>query len=114
MQSIGGSKKSSENSVMTKAFEELKRTNFQLIITHPSVTSIPNFFIDEDDQAMAREDNKEIPTVSRDFMKNQSANTRTAVEDEVKSSLALKMMKKMGWTGAGLGSQEQGITKPIQ
>jgi len=29
-------------------------------------------------------------------------------------NVGAQMMKKMGWSGAGLGSNEQGINEPIQ
>lgn len=40
-----------------------------------------------------------------------SKDTKEVIE---KPSVALKMMKMMGWSGSGLGAKEQGITEPIQ
>ncbi len=105
--------KESQFEAMKKAFQELKRTNYQLIITEKEVNSIQEFLINEDEQAIASNTNTKISTVSKEALTEADAKPPVG-DDCVKSSFAIKMMKKMGWTGAGLGAQEQGITAPIE
>ena len=112
MAAYSSTMKESQVNAMQAAFNELKRTNFQLVITEP-VNSIQEFLINEDELAVASQNNTQISTVTKDSL---TAEPKLPVGDDgkVKSSFAMKMMKKMGWTGAGLGAQEQGITAPIE
>lgn len=108
--------KESQMDAVKKSFTELKRTNFQLIITEKDVNSIQEFLINEDENAAASQTNTKISTITKDAL--TEAESKPPVGDDgdgkVKSSFAMKMMKKMGWAGAGLGAQEQGITAPIE
>ena len=106
--------KESQFEAMKKAFQELKRTNYQLIITEKEVNSIQEFLINEDEQAIASNTNTKISTVSKEALSEAEAKPPVGDDGKVKSSFAIKMMQKMGWTGAGLGAQEQGITAPIE
>nr|CAG4634620.1 EOG090X0181 [Alona affinis] len=109
------SRKSCEKKASELAMARLKTTNFQLVITDPSVTSIRDFLINEDDLALAGEKNQPIDTITKEAVSDPNvARPQSTIESTPSESFALKMMKKMGWAGAGLGVQEQGIVEPIQ
>lgn len=50
------------------------------------------------------------PEVGKDEATKKTKTEKPLPEDNV----GCKMMQKMGWTGTGLGKQQQGIETPIQ
>ena len=107
----------SKKKACEKAFMKLKQTSYTIVITDPSVTSIQDFLISQDELSAAGEQNLSIPTLAKEAFTGSKVIPQSSApqkSDKVESGFAFKMMKKMGWTGSGLGAQEQGITEPIE
>lgn len=70
---------------------------------------------DAQDELEMMESGLKKDTISKTVISSSNNESGSPAEGTGQSSVALKMMKMMGWTaGSGLGAQKQGITQPIQ
>ena len=117
------------NELYKKAYAVLEKTYYQIIVTDQTFVSVLRFLTYVEDMRQMKADEKVNTTITKEVMgskKSISSSSpdiaqtillkgETAVAPPVKSAVAEKMMKMMGWTeGMGLGTAKQGIVEPIK
>lgn len=99
----------SKTSAYKKAMVLLEQHHYQIIINKDDTTSIRQFLINLNDAL----ENEKTGSKAKTICANDANKDANSVES-VQPSVALKMMKLMGWKGSGLGAKEQGIQEPVE
>lgn len=118
------------NELYKKAYAVLEKTYYQIIVTDQTFVSVLRFLTYVEDMRQMKADEKVNTTITKEVMGSKKSSIsssspdiaqtillkgETAVAPPVKSAVAEKMMKMMGWTeGMGLGTAKQGIVEPIK
>lgn len=114
--SATGEYKASLRSAFEIAFQQLKARHYQLIIKDPEAMSVFNVLNEVQDELEMMERGLKKDTISKNVIDQSDMKSPPSPAAEAEqSSVAMKMMKMMGWTaGSGLGAKNQGIVEPIQ
>lgn len=99
------------------AYKNLKKTHYQVIVEDPTYISAEHFVKKEEGTWNPRVGKKLSPTITLDSIGNEKieVDEESSVNSTANSSIAMKMMKSMGWTeGSGLGAKKQGIVEAIK
>lgn len=101
------------------AYFKLAKEHYQIIITDPTYVSVRHFLTKNEEVWRSGTTGKTSSEITMSHVKgNEGTNSNSwKVEktDSTNGSVAMKMMKAMGWSeGTGLGSKEQGIIEPVK
>jgi len=100
--------KKRKDAAVNAALRALLMTQHRMIVKDSNITSLKEYLlINHDGTFGVQQQPGPLVTVSTVTSKDANANQ---LPD---SNIGLRMMKGMGWTGGGLGAQQQGIVKPI-
>ena len=101
-------------SASKKAIALLKKHHYQIIIDKQGTTSIPQFLIGLEDALENELKGTKAKKICASDANNEKTDGNSKAVETVQPTVALKMMKLMGWKGLGLGAKEQGIQEPIE
>jgi len=97
-----------------KATALLKQHHYQIIIDKQGTTSIQEFLINLEDALENEKAGTKVKKICANDANKEETDGNSKSVKTVQPTVALKMMKLMGWKGSGLGAMEQGIQEPIE
>lgn len=96
-----------------KATALLKQHHYQIIIEKNKGT-IPDILINLEAALKKEEANSKVNKMSVNEANEENSDGNSQSANTVQPTIALKIMKLMGWKGNGLGAKEQGIQEPVE